>query len=91
MDRYTHLQDGNLSDALDVLPDLNDPNQQAQRATGTDGKQACHLTCHLTADSERLLPTTTESSRWKLPGQRPAERARFPGKSGFFDRQRGFQ
>jgi len=36
MDRYTHLYAGNLSAALDVLPDLSAPARQTVVATGTD-------------------------------------------------------
>jgi len=38
MDRYTHLYAGNLSAALDVLPDLSAPARQTVVATGTDGR-----------------------------------------------------
>jgi integrase len=40
MDRYTHLYQGNLSAALDVLPDLSQPTKQMQAATGTDAAPA---------------------------------------------------
>jgi len=40
MDRYTHLYAGNLTSALNVLPDLSAPTRQAAAATGTDGKSA---------------------------------------------------
>src|SRR5262249_27716810 len=37
MDRYSHTVREELSDALDVLPDLTGPAREAVRATGTDG------------------------------------------------------
>jgi hypothetical protein len=40
MDRYTHLYQGNLSAALNALPDLSTPLKQMQVATGTDGAAA---------------------------------------------------
>ena len=40
MDRYTHLYQGDLSAALNVLPNLSRATEQVQSATGTDGAQA---------------------------------------------------
>ena len=37
MDRYTHTYRGQLSAALDVLPDLSQPAEKMIRATGTAG------------------------------------------------------
>jgi len=38
MDRYTHQYAGNLTAALDLLPDLSRPTPEAAKATGTDDR-----------------------------------------------------
>ncbi|MCY2952643.1 MAG: hypothetical protein NTU53_11825 [Planctomycetota bacterium] len=38
MDRYTHQYAGNLTAALNVLPDLSKPENNHVAATGTDGR-----------------------------------------------------
>jgi len=38
MDRYTHQYAGNLTAALNVLPDLSTPTNEVAKATGTDGE-----------------------------------------------------
>ena len=40
LDRYTHQYAGNLTAALNVLPDLSTPENNQARATGTDGRLA---------------------------------------------------
>ena len=36
--RYTHQYAGNLTAALDLLPDLSRPTPEAAKATGTDDR-----------------------------------------------------
>ena len=38
MDRYTHQYAGNLTAALNVLPDLSTPTNEVAKAMGTDGE-----------------------------------------------------
>jgi integrase len=38
LDRYTHQYAGNLTAALNVLPDLSSPTPKAGKMTGTDGR-----------------------------------------------------
>lgn len=40
MSRYSHVLRDQMADAIAVLPDLNKPAAEQQRATGTDGKSA---------------------------------------------------
>ena len=56
MDRYTHLYTGNLSSALEVLPDLSVPIREAAKATGTDGGRV--------ADEKSLSPGLSPNGKF---------------------------
>ena len=62
MDRYTHTRFGDLSDALDVLPDLDAPpiGTVRQKANGTDGEPLDAVAERPRTDGDRSRPEQGE-------------------------------
>ena len=77
MDRYTHLNAGDLSAALDVLPDLSTPDQRAARATGTDHARADHAGND--RPPMRLAPDLSPKSEFRWSSTEPTESGKASG------------
>ena len=82
MSRYTHIFRGQEAEAINKLPDLSFPSQEAQKsaATGTDGKSVLPENLPFFRIQERILKNSDEL----LQGCRSKEKTPFPAQNQLF-------